>query len=106
MDGELVEEETDKNVPLADFLRYLSRQLPKDENGQAKRRMIRSVVKELAHVRFAPSEKEFYDFEFLPTGVPAEDGHYYDIRNSDLFRDTFHEVMIMSPFLTGINICF
>ena len=101
MDGELVEEETDKNVPLADFLRYLSRQLPKDENGQAKRRMIRSVVKELAHVRFAPSEKEFYDFEFLPTGVPAEDGHYYDIRNSDLFRDTFHEVMIMSPFLTG-----
>lgn len=101
MDGEPVEEEMEKSVPLADFLRYLSRNLPKDENGREKARKVRSLIKELSYVRFELSEKEFYDFEFLPTGIPAEDGQYYDIRNSDLFNETFHEVMIMSPFLTG-----
>lgn len=101
MDGKPVEEETEKNAPLADFLKYLTRHLPKDENGREKARKIRSLVRELSNVRFAPYEKEFYDYEFLPTGIPASDGKYYDIRNADLFKNTFHELMIMSPFLTG-----
>ena len=101
MDGKPVEEEIEKNAPLADFLKYLTRHLPKDENGQEKARKIRSLVRELSNVRFTPYEKEFYDYEFLPTGIPASDGKYYDIRNTDLFKDTFHELMIMSPFLTG-----
>lgn len=101
MDGKPVEEETEKNAPLADFLKYLTRLLPKDENGREKARKIRSLVRELSNVRFTPYEKEFYDYEFLPTGFPASDGKYYDIRNTDLFKDTFHELMIMSPFLTG-----
>lgn len=101
MDGKPVEEETEKNAPLADFLKYLTSHLPKDENGREKARKIRSLVRELSNVRFTPYEKEFYDYEFLPTGIPASDGKFYDIRNADLFKDTFHELMIMSPFLTG-----
>lgn len=100
MDGKPVEEETGKNAPLADFMKYLTRHLPKDENGREKARKIRSLVRELSNVKFTPYEKEFYDYEFLPAGIPASDGKIYDIRNTDLFKDTFHELMIMSPFLT------
>ena len=101
MDGTQSEEPSEKNEPLADFLSYLVRQLPKDANGKEKAKMIRGMAEELDHVKFVPAEKAFDDFEFLPTGVQGRDGNEYDIRESDLFKDTYQELMIMSPFLTG-----
>lgn len=101
MEGEETGEEVSKNAPLADFLHYLTRQLPKDENGKEKASHLRELRKALSHVKFEPSEKEFYDYEFLPTGIPAVEGGYHDVKISDLFQNTYHDLLIISPFLTG-----
>ena len=101
MDGKAAETESAKNQPVCDFLQYLHGHLPSDANGKAKAKMIRSLIKELPFVCFEPAEKEFYDFEFIPNGVKRSDGGYYQIAEKPLFKSTFHEVMVISPFLTG-----
>ncbi|WP_165072296.1 hypothetical protein [Desulfovibrio sp. ZJ200] len=96
MDGKPAGEATDKNQPVCDFLRHLDEQLPGTPVGRAKRRQLRSLIRELERVEFSTGEKEFYDFEFLPTGIK---GH--NITSTPLFTDTFHELLVMSPFLSG-----
>lgn len=102
MDGQVTKQPTDKNEPVCDFLRYLLTQIPADDNGKEKARRIRAIIRELDHVSFEPAEKEFYDFEFVPNGVKRQkDGGFYIFDQTPLFQDTFHEILIMSPFLTG-----
>jgi len=101
MDGHPARKASDKNQPVCDFLRYLLAQIPSSENGREKSRAIRRLIKELPNVAFEPSEKEFYDYEFIPNGVKNSKGDYYQITNTPLFTDTFHEILIMSPFLSG-----
>lgn len=96
MDGERVEEPGEKNRPLCDFLQYLAKQLPGTPRGREKGRKIASLIKELPYVEFSTGEKMFHDFEFLPTGISG-----YSIQNAPLFTQTFHELLIMSPFLSG-----
>ena len=106
MDGKLGDE-TDKNLPVADFLKYLSKQLPKSETGNEKAKRIRQLIKELAYVNFDTGMKEFYDFEFIPNGVPCSEGGFYSILDTPLMKSkddqdekSFHELLVMSPFLS------
>ena len=101
MDGKLTKQVSDKNLPVCDFLYYLLGFLPSNKNGRVKAKLIRSLIKELPYVTFDPAEKEFYDYEFIPNGVKKPDGSYHTIIDKPLFKDTFHEIMIISPFLTG-----
>ena len=105
MDGHNTKKESKKamqqNEPICDFLRYLLTQLPSDENGKEKAKEIRLLIKELSEVVFEPAEKEFYDFEFIPNGIRNSRGEYYSFDQTELFNETFHEIMIMSPFLSG-----
>ncbi len=101
MDGKSTNQISEKNQPICDFLNYLLGFLPSNANGRTKARLIRSLVKELPNVKFEPSEKEFHDYEFVPNGVKKTDGSYHSIMDKPLFTDTFHEIMIISPFLTG-----
>lgn len=96
MDGKTAGAVTDKNRPLCDFLDYLAEQIPGTPAGRAKRRRLRSLIRELDRVEFSTAEKEFYDFDFLPAGIK---GHNID--SAPLFTGTFHELLIMSPFLSG-----
>ncbi len=95
MDGRVTESARDKNDPVCDFLSYLS------SFAGDKKAAIRHMVRELPYVEFELDSKEFYDFDFIPVGVKAKDGGYHNITNYPLFTDSFHEVLIMSPFLTG-----
>ena len=104
MDGKLGEE-TDKNIPVADFLKYLLKQLPKLEISKAKQ--IRQLIKELDYVNFETGMKEFYDFEFIPSGVPCSEGGIYSMLDTSLikgendrFEKSFHELLVISPFLS------
>ena len=104
MDGKLGEE-TDKNIPVADFLKYLLKQLPKSEIAKAKQ--IRQLIKELDYVNFETGMKEFYDFEFIPSGVPCSEGGIYSMLDTSLikgendrFEKSFHELLVISPFLS------
>ena len=101
MDGKVVDAESDKNEPVCDFLRYLLAQIPSGQNGREKAKGIRALIKELPTVVFEPAEKEFYDFEFIPNGVKKEDGEFNRFDETELFTETFHEILIMSPFLSG-----
>lgn len=94
-------EETDKNKPLCDFLQYLLRQLPGGGNGRAKARRIREMIRDLPFVNFQLESKVFHDFEFIPNGIRKADGGYYEFNQTPLFRDTFHEIVIISPFLSA-----
>lgn len=101
MDGHVTEDTTDKNEPVCDFLRYLAAQLPNTESGKDKARKIRALIRELSNVIFEPAEKAFYDYEFIPNGVRRASGGVYQFDETDLFKDTFHEILIISPFLSG-----
>ena len=101
MDGHVTEDTTDKNEPVCDFLRYLAAQLPNTESGKDKARKIRALIRELPNVIFEPAEKAFYDYEFIPNGVRRASGGVYQFDETDLFKDTFHEILIISPFLSG-----
>lgn len=107
MDG-YVGDETDKNEPLSDFLRYLVQQMPKSEEGNHKSGKIRSLIKDLSFVQFDTGMREFYDYEFIPNGIPRHRGGVYSVLDSPLIKgrdDTdeksFHELLIMSPFLSN-----
>ena len=101
MDGKPSDTRSAKNQPLCDFLQFLLNCLPSDENGKIKAKGIRSLIKELPFVSFEPGEKEFYDYEFIPIGVKKAESGFYQITDKPLFTDTFHEILIISPFLTG-----
>ena len=101
MDGHVTEDTTDKNEPVCDFLRYLAAQLPDTESGKDKAKKIRALIRKLPNVIFEPAEKAFYDYEFIPNGVRRASGGVYQFDETDLFKDTFHEILIISPFLSG-----
>lgn len=101
MDGYQTDDTTDKNEPICDFLRYLISQVPSTENGRKKIKKIRSLIRELSNVRFEPEEKAFYDYEFIPNGLKKASGGIYQFKETDLFKNTFHEILIISPFLSG-----
>lgn len=94
----------EKNVPLEDFLYYLEHRLPRTEEGKKRIQTIRRMRKELSGIRFSTGQKEFSDFEFLPCGIPrresADGSGMYSFLDTDLFQNTFHELMIISPFLS------
>ena len=95
MDGWLTDEATDKNAPVCDFLSYLSSYAGDKKNA------IRKMARELSYVHFELESKEFYDYDFIPVGIKSASGEYHNITNYPLFNDSFHEVLIMSPFLSN-----
>ena len=101
MDGKVTKRNVRKNEPVCDFLRYLSAQLPDDKNGKEKAKSIRSLISELPNVIFDPNDRMFNDYEFIPNGIKRNNGKLYRFDETDLFNETFHEIFIMSPFISG-----
>lgn len=104
MEGKVNGRKTLKTAPVGDFISYLINTLPSDENVKAKSKKIRAIIRELPYVHFELNSKEFDDFEFLPTGIKNGDGGFHTTEDkafAPLFEDSFHEILIMSPFLTN-----
>lgn len=107
MDGMVKDEQDEKTVPIIHFLEYLRLHIHNtQQNASGKRAILRKLIKELQNVSFSLESKEFgEDFEVLPMGI----GEYgYDMGQDSLFCDekytadsTFHELVVMSPFLSG-----
>ena len=99
MEGRKVAKRTAKNNPVIDFISYLINQLPDTENASDKQAKMQALAQELKNVKFELDSKEFNDFDFIPVGInnkySSEQAPFYN-----LFEDSFHEVMIMSPFLS------
>lgn len=104
MDGKVKAEQSGKTAPVGDFLNYLTKWLPFDETGKEKKKKIQAIIRELQYVHFELDSNEFYDFEFLPTGVKDSKGGVHSTKDkafAPLFEDSCHELLIMSPFLTN-----
>lgn len=99
VDGKKTAKRTTKNNPVVDFVSYLINQLPDTENASDKELNMKNLIKELKNVEFDLDSKEFYDFDFIPVGI----NNKYNSKQDALYNlldDSFHEVMIMSPFLS------
>lgn len=101
MDGILSNKKTKSNTPVADFLTYLIRNLKEDDYAKDKEKRIKAMMRELQYVHFDTGCREFYDFEFIPNGIKDSTGGTHSIKNYPLFGDSFHEVLIMSPFISN-----
>lgn len=101
MDGTQCTSDNDKNEPLSDFLLYLAKKVPGKKESRSKKNKIRQIARELLNVEFKIEEKIFRDYEFIPTGFKAGTGRNYSIRDHELFNGTFHEIFVMSPFLSN-----
>mgnify|MGYP003313065389 FL=1 len=65
---------------------------------------MKAIMRELPYVHFQLNSKEFEDFEFLPVGIKNGKGAFHSIEDkafAPLYGESFHEILIMSPFLTG-----
>lgn len=108
MEGELGDTATEKNGPLINFLEYLQRSMKQDNLGREKAKKIRALIKELPFVELQTGMKEFYDFDFIPTGIPDVEGRVRTIKDYPLYKyfgtdeyaTGFDETFIMSPFLS------
>ena len=107
MDAYPCNKEQEKNYPVCDFIRYLAKNwLTKDEYANDKRNRIYRICRELPYFHFEPTDY-FTDFEFVPNNIPKysgrdsedESGKYY-IEETPLFQESFHELLVMSPFLS------
>lgn len=95
LDGKLSEKEYEENKPASDFLFYLA-----GFTGDSERRkLIRNLAKELMFVDFNWSLNGFNDMSFHPLGIP---GYFTD--QSGLFDGTYHNLAVVSPFLSKTSI--
>ncbi|HVI42597.1 MAG TPA: phospholipase D family protein [Anaerovoracaceae bacterium] len=101
LDGKPGGDNAEGSQPISDFLNYLSQYITgNDANSKSKRKSIMALSKELTSVSFELNNKTFRDFEFIPEGIRYDASNAYSIKNTRLFTDTFHEVVIISPFLS------
>jgi len=92
-----------RSKPLADMLQFLRGFITgSDDSAKKKNDMLRKLIAEIEYVEFSPDSRDFTDFEFLPVGVPKTAGGKYEMSDTPLFSpaSSFHELFIMSPFLS------
>lgn len=93
---------TNNSASIISFISYLKDHLVRDSvELNRQRRLINAVLSELEYVTFELNDKAFTSYEIMPLGIGA---NRYDIENDFLFTDTFHEIAIMSPFLSKSTI--
>lgn len=97
MDGELSEDD-EKSYPLLHFLKYLKTQLDRDlSDFNRQLEDLDYFISIISKVSFVQDEK-FSSFDIMPLGI-GDDA--YDMVSDNLFRENFHELVVMSPFVTG-----
>lgn len=106
MDSSRMVRQKKKTKPIINFLDFLSGSVSNNVKDAGKKRtLIRNMQAELADVSFSLDSKEFEEnFEILPLGIGknayqmSEDVLFSTDRNSA--DSTFHELVVMSPFLS------
>ncbi len=99
LDGKKGKKEADTSRPIVDFLGFLNEQIkPEFSDTNTKKNLINKLQNRVAYVSFEADWKEFSEFQVMPLGIGD---HQYDITKDPLYTDTFHEMLIMSPFLSS-----
>ena len=104
IEGRISKEENERALPLKDFLFYIASQTDSADSASANKRNAKKLAREFGRVNFNLEGTNFSDYRFLPLGIPG-----YGAEGTSL-KDTYHEALVVTPFLTGsvinnINSC-
>ncbi len=84
--------------PIAEFLKFLRKQLNKELINYSRQYSDLSyMIKTISQVGFHV-ENGFSECVIMPMGIGSAS---YDMASNWLFTENFHELVVMSPFLTG-----
>lgn len=98
MDGDASSSGEVSAEPVVDFLKFLRKQLNKKlVNYSRQYRDVSYMIKTISNVSFHV-ENGFSECVVMPMGIGSGS---YDMASDWLFTDSFHELVVMSPFLTG-----
>lgn len=98
MDGEVSSVGGVDSQPIVDFLKFLKKQLNKDlANYTRQNADLNYLIKAISEISFYP-EDGFTECDILPLGIGVGS---YDMASNWLFTENFHELVVMSPFLSG-----
>ncbi|MGE7661315.1 phospholipase D family protein [Peribacillus sp. NPDC097197] len=90
LEGKKVKGKNPRNQPLSDFLSFL---IPYTKNKQ-KKKQIKKLIAELEFVQFDTVDSSIPEVEFCPIGIEG-----YGKEETELF-ETYHKLIIISPFLS------
>lgn len=97
LDGKLTRARHKSSYPIVDFLVYLKdKTLEGVSMKAAKKKILNALIQSLPYVKFSLEDKRFLDFEIIPLGIGT-----VDFDKDPLMTNTFHDLLIMSPFLSS-----
>lgn len=97
LDGKLTRARHRSSYPIVDFLVYLKdKTLEGVSMKAAKKKILNALIQSLPYVKFSLEDKRFLDFEIIPLGIGT-----VDFDKDPLMTNTFHDLLIMSPFLSS-----
>ena len=97
LDGKLTGGRHRSSYPIVDFLEYLKYNALEGVSLKTeKRRILNALIQDLPYVKFSLEDKRFLDFEIIPLGIGSA-----DIDKDPLMTNTFHDLLIMSPFVSS-----
>ncbi len=98
LDGELYDSDDENSYPLQHFLQFLQTKLDKELiNYERQRKDLAYFIRIISKVSFVQDEK-FSSFDIMPLGIGK---NAYDMASDSLLNENFHELVVMSPFVTG-----
>lgn len=98
MDGDVSSIGGVDSQPIIDFLTFLRRQLNKElANYSRQNDDLTHLIEAVSQVGFYP-EDGFSDCKIIPLGIGTAS---CDMASDELFTGNFHELVVMSPFLSG-----
>lgn len=97
LEGKLTGARHKSSYPIVDFLEFLKYNCLEGVSMKTeKRRILNGLMQDLPFVQFSLEDKRFLDFEILPLGIGKT-----DIDEDPLFKNTFHDLLILSPFVSS-----
>ena len=98
MDGDSSSDGDIDSQPIVDFLKFLKKQLNKElANYSRQNSVLNYLIKAVSEISFY-LEVGFSECDILPLGIGAKS---YNMASNWLFTENFHELVVMSPFLSG-----
>lgn len=110
LEGTPREPSDEKNVPLQDFLNWLSNAGLSGEGQEKAKKLakVQSLARGLNRVRFQlqsagdVGDRQFNDFHFYPVGIYDEDPN--KVLERLRLNRSYHELLVMSPFLSAATV--
>lgn len=97
LEGKLTRGRHKSSYPIVDFLKFLKyNTLEGVSMKKEKRRILNALIQDIPFVKFSLDDKRFLDFEIIPIGIGT-----VDINKDPLLTNTFHDLLIMSPFVSS-----